>query len=237
MGSNTSGKIRTLGAMTIKTLLLCSLTAATAACSQALQITVLYDHIYELRPGDSVLMEQEVIGSVDSIEVTPEGRYAVRIKIEKESRSRVTDHCRFLIQKDPHRPQRKALEILCTGKPGSPLADGSTVEGTSPFDMLLDRSARDLQNWAEQLRREMERWRKDLEDLPEKEWFRDLEEQMDIWARSLEKAGKEARRYFRDEILPSLEEALEALRKKLKEEGREKETDQLRQKLDELKGI
>ena len=87
------------------------------------------------------------------------------------------------------------------------------------------------------LRQELERWQKDLDQLPEEEWYKELERQMDYWLSEMGQVGVETRRYFREEVLPRLEEAVRELEKRLKELDKKNEAEILKIKLEELKRI
>ncbi len=76
-----------------------------------------------------------------------------------------------------------------------------------------------------------------LSQLPEREWYKELEREMDYWLNKLGQAGVETREYFKEEVLPRLEEALRELRKRLRQLGKEKEIETLEVKLDKLKSI
>jgi hypothetical protein len=209
----------------------------TQACANDLQLTVLYDQVQGLKPGDEVYMDGKPIGAVQSIEVNKDGQYEVQLGIKDEFRPIVTDQCHFYIRSNPHRSEHQALEIIAMAEGGSPLPDGAVVEGGSYLAYLLERGSRDLQAWSGRLQVEIERWAEGLSDLPKKEWYGQLERQMEAWAAELERAGEDARRHFRDEILPKLEEALEELRRRLEEEDEEEELEPLEIKLKRLKRV
>ena len=120
---------------------------------------------------------------------------------------------------------------------GNPLPSGTAVEGSTYLSLQLERTAKGLEAWREQLERELERWEKELSQLPERESYKELEREMDYWLNKLGQAGVDTREYFREEMLPRLEEALRELRKRLRQLGKEKEVETLEVKLDKLKSI
>jgi molecular chaperone GrpE (heat shock protein) len=103
--------------------------------------------------------------------------------------------------------------------------------------LQFERGVRGLQSWSELLQQELERWQKELNELPEKHWYKDLERQMDYWAKELEQTGEETRRYFREEVLPRLEEAVRELQRRLRELGKRKDAEILEIKLKKLRHI
>jgi hypothetical protein len=101
----------------------------------------------------------------------------------------------------------------------------------------LEKTGRGLIVWSELLEQEFEHWQKELSQLPLEEWYQELESQMNFWLKELEQSGMETRKYFREEVLPRLKEAVRELTKRLREIGKEKEVETLEIKLQELKSI
>jgi hypothetical protein len=120
---------------------------------------------------------------------------------------------------------------------GNPLPTGTAVEGSNYLTLQLEKAQRGLKAWTEQLDQELERWEKELSQLPEREWYKELEGEIDYWLNELAQAGIETREYFKEEVLPRLEESLRELRKRLRQLGKEKEVETLEVKLDKLKSI
>ncbi|MFP3871181.1 MAG: hypothetical protein ACLFVT_09925 [Syntrophobacteria bacterium] len=207
------------------------------ACSQGLHVIVLYDRAGGLESGDAVFWKEESIGKVESVEAKSEGSWAVHLRIREEFRQAVTDQCRFFVQDDPQQQGRKAVEMVRLSEGGKPLTDGAVVKGSSSLSLLLESGNRELQAWARLLQEELERWEEELRRLPEREWYRHLERQMEQFAREMEDAGEQARRYFREEVLPRLEESVRELKKRLLEQDMEEDAGVLEVKLQELQHI
>jgi hypothetical protein len=120
---------------------------------------------------------------------------------------------------------------------GNPLPNGAKVEGSTYLSLQLEKGSRGLAAWSQLLLQELERWQKELNQLPEEEWYKELERQMDYWLSEMGQAGVETRRYFREEVLPRLEEAVRELEKRLKELGKKNQAEILNIKLEELKQL
>jgi CHAD domain-containing protein len=101
----------------------------------------------------------------------------------------------------------------------------------------LEKTERGLKAWTEQLEQELKRCEKELSQLPESEWYKELEREMDYWLNQLGQAGVETREYFKEEILPRLEESLRELRKRLRQLGKNREIETLEIKLDKLESF
>jgi hypothetical protein len=206
-------------------------------CTRDLQVTVVFDQTKGLQAKDRVFWDKKTIGEVKALEPKPDGRIAARLRIQEDSRGMVTDQARFLIQPDPERDGHRAVEMILIGRGGKPLPDEAEVEGASPLSAALEQGSREIQDWAKRFQEEVDRWEKELGQLPKKEWYKQLERQMEDWRKDLEKGGAEAQQRFQREVLPRLEDALRGLKRWLEEQGRGKDAQPLEKKLDELKGI
>jgi ABC-type transporter Mla subunit MlaD len=207
-----------------------------SGCASSLRMTVLYDQTRGLKPGDRVFCKGQNIGPVERIEVDPQGRYRVHLQIKQDFRNMVTEQSRFLIQGDPLSPGNRAVEMVQLAPGGRPLADGATVEGSSSISVLLEEGTRGLQSWSKLFQEVLEGWQKEVSQLPEKAWFKNLEQQMENWTRVLEESGEEMHRYFREEVLPRLEESMRELDRRLQELG-EKDIKDLEKKLEQMKNL
>jgi hypothetical protein len=207
------------------------------ACPGDLRLKVLYDREDGLRSGDRVVHQGQTVGEVQSVALGPQGRVAVDLQISKSFREKVTNQSRFLITEDPKRPGDRFVEVIQLAEGGSPLLDGTEVEGSTALSLQLERTRRALQAWSDMLQGELEHWQKELRELPEKEWYKELDGQIEYWARELERASEERRRYFKDEVAPRPEEMLRELRKRLQELGKESDVEILQTKLENLRRL
>ncbi len=225
------------GLLRFRIISLLSIFGLALACMGTFGLTVLYDYAQDLQPDDRVLWEQQTIGKVQSITRNSNGRLAVRLQINRDFRPLVTDQSRFLIRADEQRKGHQCVEMIQLAAGGNPIPTGTEIEGSTSFSLQLERAKKGLGIWSSLMLKELERWKQELRQLPENEWFKELEREMEYWANHLGQAGEETRRYFREEVLPRLEEGVRELRRRLRELGREKDGDILDIKLDELKRI
>ena len=208
-----------------------------AACVGSLQLTVLYDRTEGLKQNDPVLWNEHKIGKVQSVKQNAQDRASVQLQISKDFSDKVTDESRFVIQADPQRQGGSFVEMVNLSEKGNLLPSGTAVEGSTYLSLQLEKTERGLEAWREQLGRGLKRWEELLSQLPEKEWYKELEREMDYWLNKLGQAGVETREYFKEEVLPRLEEALRELRKRLRQLGKEKEIETLEVKLDKLRSF
>lgn len=207
------------------------------ACAGGHKLTVIWNHTQDLKPDDRVLWQEQTIGKVQSVTRNPQGHVAVGLRIKRDYTQMVTDQSRFLIQADPQRQGQRSVSMVHLTEDGKPLPDGAEIEGSTYLSLQFERGVRGLKTWSQMLQQELERWEKELHELPEKDWYRDLERQMDYWAKELGQSGEETRRYFREEVLPRLEEAVRELQRRLRELGKMKDAEILDVKLEKLRRI
>ena len=207
------------------------------ACVGSPHLTVFYDRDEGLKQEDLVLWNQQEIGKVHSVKENPQGRLAVGLKIGRDFREKVTDESRFLIQADPQHYWQNHIEMINLTEGGDPLPNGAEVEGSTYLSLQVERGSRGLVAWSQLLLQELERWQKELDQLHEEEWYKELERQMDYWLSEMRQAGIETRRYFREEVLPRLEESVRELKRRLRELHKEKDVEILEIKLEELRRI
>jgi oligoendopeptidase F len=208
-----------------------------AGCASGLHITVLYDRIDGLKQNDPVLWNQQKIGKVQAVKQNARDRASVQLQIRNDFSDKVTDESRFLIQANPHRQGESLVKMVNLSKKGNPLHTGTAVEGSTYLSVQLEKTERGLEALGDQFERALERWEEELNQLSVREWYEELESEMDYWLNRLGQAGIETREYFKEEILPRLEEALRELRKRLRPLGKEKEIETLEVKLDTLKKL
>ena len=207
------------------------------SCSRELQVTVLYDHSRGLKPEDRVFWNEKPIGTVQAVQVTQAGRYAVQIRIDQNFRQVVTDQSRFIIQADPQRNGPRSVALVSLAEGGRPLPNGATVEGSSSLSVWLEQSGRELEIWSERFQEEIEHWKEELLQMPMQELYVELERQIEYWTDALEKTEDDVHRYFHQEVLPRLEEAMKELEQYFKQLGSDKKVQPLEERLQTLKSI
>jgi hypothetical protein len=205
------------------------------SCSVSHRVVVVYDQADGLETGDRVYWEDRVIGRVETLEKNPQAGIHVPLEIKKDFSPMVTNQSRFLIQTDPLRAGHQAVEMVQLAAGGQPLPNGAVVEGSTSFSLLVEKGSREIQGWASLFQDHMSGLEKEMSRLSEREWQKKLEGQMEEWARELERSSQEVRRYFKEEILPQLEEAVQDLLRRLKELEKEEEGRPLERELDHLK--
>ncbi len=206
-----------------------------ASCSNDLGMTVLYDQPASLKPDDPVRWQDQQIGTVTAVSVNPQGRVTVAVKIQPAFRARVTDQCRFVLMENLPSGQH-TIDLTCLAEGGTLLPNGAEVEGLTTWGLMLEQGRQGLRAWSKRLKTDLERWEQTLKQLPLEAWSKELEQRITYWTRELEQAGEETRRFFKQEVLPALEEALKKLKQLLPaKEGDDIHT--LQRQLEALKRI
>lgn len=203
----------------------------------SVDIHVRFENVDGLVAKDRVVFDGTGIGKVKKIKYGDDGLFLVSLSIDKEFKAFLTEYSRFTITEDPRDSDRKTVEMLLTHMGGEPLKDGSSVEGSSKYEVLLEMMKNDARDGIEFLKREYQRFSNDLKSLSEHEKVKELMEQMARLEKELKDASQETRDKITAEIIPMLEEEIEELRKELEALGREEEVEPLEKELEKIKYI
>jgi len=185
----------------------------------ALHLKMELEKTYGLSAGDPVVFENNTVGAVASVESRDPNGFVANLEIAKQKRELATTDARFRIADRLSVAQRKQVEIIHAGAAGTPLEDGATVQGTVasaplfPFRELFGGMTEGLRT----LREQTERFRRELENVPDSDEARQLREEWHGLLEEIQKAQSEAEESLREEILPKLEEEMENLRKRFEE--------------------
>lgn len=208
------------------------------ACQPSVvHINATYGRLAGMVSGDHVLFQGNVAGSVTDVQYTSEGSYTLKLKIAKGFASAATEYSQFHIVDDPNREGRKAVEIRLTQQGGKMLANGTTVQGVTPPELLADRLQRDLEAGFNFILSQIEKFSRDVHKVPDSEVYKKLKQSMEALAAEIQRAEKEARDRVKDEWLPKIERQLDALREQLQKLGREKELQPLEERVNRIRRI
>ena len=224
--------------MSPKNVWLVLLLLATAACTERdLGLSIRYDRINGLTEGARVLMDRNEVGRVTGIAYTSEGDFQVKIIIRREFRQAATENSRFFIIVDPAGKERRAIAMLQVRPGGIPLSDGATVAGATPYSARLEKFLAGVEDRVGELQERIKALGEDVRRIPESEAVRKLERQLADFAAELQRQGRETREKLLNEVLPRLEAALENLRRRLHELGREDELEPLERQWETIREI
>ncbi len=205
-----------------------------AGCGGDLNFTVRFDEVDGLRTGDRVLAATEAIGTVSGIEYTHQGDYRVAVHIERRQVDTLGRESVFFIDADPQHPGRRALMVLLAPAGSDLIGDGDTVEGTAKWSALLQRMTRRMEKVVAGIAGEIDRYWRELQDLPISEQAERLEAELDRILAELKRMSASAQHRLKTEILPRLRAQLEELRRKLTAPDHEEQLDRLEEKIERI---
>ena len=224
--------------MTKRILMLLFVSCLLMGCEEdAFRISVRYDKIDGLVPGDRVLLDHSEIGAVAGVSYEAEGHFLAHLVIKSEFSSAATEYARFFVVADPKDPEKRAVEVTHTRKGGAPLKSGSTVAGSTRSSALMEKRSAGLEAGMEDLKKGFDDFFEDLKRVPESEEFQELEEELGRLTEEMKRSGKAAQEKIQKEWLPKLQEELERLRERLQEYGRQEEVEPLETQMKEIREI
>ena len=205
------------------------------ACEETgLNLKIRFDDIQGLQADNRVLFESNHVGQVARVFYTKEGHYLVDLILKEDFANAATEYSQFYIVNDPQVAGRKAIEIMLLRKGGTPLADGSMVEGSTRSAAVYQKMLQDFDKQAGKIGRQLQQFFEDLKKLPESDEVKQLQRDLEELGREMEEAGKATREKIQNEIVPMMKEELERLKERLENFGREKEVEPLEKQLEKL---
>ncbi len=205
------------------------------ACEETgLNLKIRFDDIQGLQADNRVIFESNHVGQVTRVFYAKEGHYLVDLIIKEDFANAATENSRFYIINDPQAAGRKAIEVMLLRKGGTPLADGSMVEGSTRPSAVYQKMLEDFDKQAGKLGQQLQQFFEDLKKLPESDEVKQLQRDLEEMGREMEKSGKATRHKIQNEVVPMIKEELERLKKRLENFGREKEVEPLEEQLEKL---
>jgi len=95
----------------------------------ALQFSVQFETLGDLRAKVPVYLDETRIGQVEQITSTDNGDFLVKVSIPPEHRSKLTQNATFYSGQDPRNANSSALRVVQKVAGGAPLEDGTIVRG------------------------------------------------------------------------------------------------------------
>lgn len=215
----------------------CLVIGVMACQSGGVHINATYGRLSGVALEDRVLFQNNVAGSVAAIQLTDEGTYILKLEIDKGFANALTEYSQFLIIADPQRDGRKAVDIRLSRQGGKILADGTTVQGVAPVDLLSERLQRDLATGFDFILSQIDKFSRDVQKIPDSDAYQSLKQSMEALAAEIQRAEKEAREQVKEEWLPQLERHLDDLRRQLQKLGREDELQPLEERVERIRRI
>lgn len=184
----------------------------------ALRLAMLLPDPAGLQREDPVVLRDLAVGRVAALE-PGNGGYVATLEIQPEFRAAATREARFVVVRDPNAPERRRVEIRPGRSDAAPLADGASVRGEVEPEPLLPfgEILRGFTDSLGELRNQVERFRSELQRLPDSPQGRQLR---DEWQRLLEEM-KQAQNSTEDTVkkrlVPELQKRLDELEKQFRD--------------------
>lgn len=208
------------------------------ACrSNSILVNVSFEALSGVEKGDRVLFQGNKAGSVTGVQFNQDGTYTVQVDIDEGFANAVTEYSKFHIIDDPEQKGPKVIEVRLEREGGTPLVNGATVIGAAPDSRLSGRIQKELDAGLEFFKKQIDRFERDLKSFPESQAYKDLKKSLEDLALEMELKEKQTRESVKREWLPKIQRELEALRKRLKQMGREEELAPLDHEVDRIRNM
>lgn len=205
-----------------------------ACASSTLDFKVRYQDASGLRKNDRVLFEGRHIGDVKDVKYTKEGDFLVDISIRREFANEATEYSRFYISSDPKRVERQAVHMVRIDDGGAPIQEDSIVAGTTKYAVLYGQFNAKLRDNLKKFKLQLNDFVESLMRLPESEQIKRLEQELDSLLAEMQYFSESEKNKLKNEILPRINQQIEELRRRLKEQGRKKDLKNVDRKMEQL---
>jgi ABC-type transporter Mla subunit MlaD len=190
-----------------------------------------FNDIDGLRKNDQVYFDPTPIGVVTDVEYTESGNYMVKVAVENQYSSLPKDSSTFYIDSIPENESQKALMIIQIEDDGNIIEKDATVEGQTKYAAIYGQIANKFRKNVRVMESEINEFFKGLQNLTEDEQIKHLERQLDKVLDEMENLSAQMKHKLETEILPSIKEQIEELRRRLEEIGKEEKLKYVDQKI------
>ncbi len=205
-----------------------------AGCSNDLNFKIEYDDGQGLKKGDSVIYGSESIGSVSNIDYTDQGTVMVDVTIMEKYRDLAKQSTLFYVS-DSDNSDAKVIELAAgqTG-PDTPINEDQVIHGDAKADglaqKLQNQFGQALLSFSENMQNQWDEWKSETMD----KQLNYMEKELDRILKDIKNLSKSARDHIKTELLPMINQQIEALRNKLEALGREDELDPIDKKMEQV---
>jgi ABC-type transporter Mla subunit MlaD len=190
------------------------------ACDQGLHFSIRYDEAAGLQAGDALILNGQTVGRVVAVEPQADRGQLVRVVVDRQFANAATADSRFYVIDNAQHPERKSIEVTQSSPGGKPIEEGAVVIGSArpglnlfPFAEIL----KEFGGMLRDLRDQVERFRQQFEQLPDTAEARQLKEEWQRLLKELNEAQSSAEGSVKKDLIPKLQEQLDAIRRQLDE--------------------
>jgi paraquat-inducible protein B len=173
-----------------------------------------------LRAGSPVLLDGREVGRVDSITTDAQGGEVAKLAIRPEFRAQFNRDTRFVVARDPANPEARRVEAKPAGGADTPpLAEGARVEVERLPEALfpLGEMLRSVTEGLGMVRDQVERFRTELQRLPQSPEAQRLRDEWVRLQEELKKAQAVTEESVKKELIPRIQKDMAALEKSARE--------------------
>ena len=195
-------------------LLFCSM-AVLCAClpiADDLRFNIQIKSLDGLKPGDRVYFKDYSVGKIESICVSKDGSFIIKVCIQDAQRAAALKNHLFILDDDPDLPGKKAIMIKKGEKTSAvPIREGETVTGFTSLSYYLQKNWETIRKTTEELGQTFDRFIQELKELPRSEQYKEKKKKL----QEILKAGERYKDKLQQEILPELQRQLEEFNQKV----------------------
>lgn len=129
-------------------------------------------------------------------------------------------------------------EMMSSFKRNATIAENEMRKAVQQLEQSLKGSSqkldKDMSTLLDDLSRQFRTFNEEIKKVPDSREVKQLEESIRLFAEEFNKAQADVREHIREEVLPQLRKELDQLRGQLQKEGREKETETIDDKIEEM---
>ena len=195
-----------------------------------MEISIMFDRISGIGPGSKLVLDGVPVGEVKGADITDGGNINVGARIYKEYKDRVNSSSVFIIEgaDTGEESDKKQITVEVLNKEAPPFSQGARAEGYSSRsefflrtqEKALEGPYRKFENWLNEFRRELKKFREGEEG---RRLRKEMQELMEETRRSAEKGIEE----FKKEI-PHLKERFDEIIEELRKPGKDREASKFR---------
>lgn len=211
------------------------LSAALVAGCIGYRFIISFDQINGLKEKDPVLFEGTTVGQVKKIAYTQDARFQVSVEIAGAFSDRATEDSRFFIGNAPGDTATKAVIIEQSRAGGKKIPADAVVEGSTRS--TAETVAASVEEMWQVMGKKMNDLMKQLGTIPETEEYQAMKEAMAELEQKLKTSGQKMGDTLKNDILPLLEEKINALADSLREQGKDNQAEELEKDFGRLQKI
>ncbi|MEA2110223.1 MAG: hypothetical protein U9P07_12495 [Pseudomonadota bacterium] len=184
-----------------------------------LRFNIQIESLDGLKQGDRVYFKDYPVGKIESIRVSKDGSFIIKVCIQDAQRAAALKNHLFILGDDPELPGKKAIMIKKGEKPSTvPIHEGETVTGFTSLSYYLQKNRETIRETTEELGQTFDQFIQELKDLPHSEQYQEMKKNLQESLVELLKEGERYKEKLQQEVLPELQKQLDEFKQKFQAE-------------------